>query len=400
MRILQVHNYYQIPGGEDQVVKNENNLLKKHGHSVWLYQRSNDDIKDMSLIKRLTLPVTTCFSLRTYQEVKRFIKEKHIDVLHVHNTLPLISPSVFYAAFATHIPVVLTVHNYRLFCPAGTCYRNRHICEACVQKGLWQSIRYKCYRDSRIQTMVLAASIKLHRILGTYKRISYICLTEFHKEKLLKVKQIAPDQIFVKPNYTEQVKEVVPSDKRGNYIVYAGRLEENKGIKVVLCAYKKLQKNCTKEELEKVPALVVCGDGSLKRACENYVKKHKLTKVTFKGMVPNDEVKALMGQGKAVIVPSLLYEGFPMNVAEAYALRTPIIGSNIGNVGNLITDGKNGWKFKTGDVCDLAMKIKNCNPMECDFALEDAKAWEEENNYKRLIEIYERCISHVRNKEK
>lgn len=394
MRILQVHNYYQIPGGEDQVVRNEGELLKEHGHKVFLYSRRNDEIKQMNLIQKLCLPFTACFSLRTYREVRKLVLEKKIDIVHVHNTVHLISPSVFYAAFITRTPVVMTIHNFRLLCPKGTLYRNGKICEECTKKGVCHSVKYNCYRQSKIQTLVNACSIQLHRMLGTYSKINYICLTDFNKQKLLQLRQIKGKQVFVKPNFLYKNKADIEMHQRKNRVLYAGRLEEDKGVKVLLNAYRYLEKELCKETITDIPQLIICGDGSLRNACENYVKKHGLTKVTLTGMLPHEKVMDEMAKVKAVIMPTLWYEGFPMNIAESFALRTPVIGSDIGNVGDLIADGVNGWKFPAGDYKALAEKIVSLgqpDAKKCSFDMPASEAWMQEGNYQKLMDIYERC---------
>lgn len=204
--VLIVHNYYQIPGGEDTVVANEKKLLEDHGHLVLLYSRHNSEIKRMSILRKLCLPFTTVFNLRTYREVKDIIREKKIDIVHVHNTLNLISPAVYYAALECGVPVVQTVHNFRLLCPGGTFYRDGHICEDCISKGLGCAVRHSCYRNNRLQTIACVISTCLHRMTGIYGKINYICLTEFNKEKLLLLNQkkqiIDPQKVFVKPNFT------------------------------------------------------------------------------------------------------------------------------------------------------------------------------------------------------
>lgn len=205
-RILIVHNYYQIPGGEDSVVTNEMKMLQNNGHEVILYSRSNSELKQLSVLQKLCIPFTTVFSLKTFKEVKKIIRENKIDILHVHNTLNLISPSVYYAAFINKIPVVQTIHNFRLLCPGATFYRNGSICEDCISKGLKCAISNNCYRGSKIQTLACVMTLKIHRFLGTYKKLNYICLTEFNKEKLLelnkgKKKIIDPGRVFVKPNF-------------------------------------------------------------------------------------------------------------------------------------------------------------------------------------------------------
>lgn len=395
LNILQVHDHYRIAGGEDQVVRNEGELLREHGHNVYLYSRRNEEIPGMKVWEKVCLPFSAVFSLRTFYEVRKMIREKGIDLVHVHNTLPLISPSVFYAAFAAGVPVVMTVHNFRLLCPNGIFYRNGHVCQECVQKGLWCGIKYGCYRGSRVQTLICALSIKVHRMLGTYKKVHFICLTEFQKEKLLQLKQVDAEKVFVKPNFINWDGEIAAASERKNYVLYAGRLEENKGIKVLLRTYKELAKG-NLDDKEKIPKLIICGDGSLKKQCERYVKKHHLENVSLTGEVPNETVKKLMAEAKGIVVPSLWYEGFPMNIAEAYGVRTPVIGSDSGNVGRLITDNVNGWKFETGNAKALAQVILDCDPQKCTFKLPEAVLWTGEGNYGKLIKIYERCMGNVR----
>ncbi len=207
-KILIVHNYYQTPGGEDTVVKNEKRLLEEHGHQVILYSRDNSEITHFSLWRKMCLPFSTIFSLKTYKEIRRIIYNEQIEIVHVHNTLALVSPAVFYAAVSRNIPVVQTLHNFRMLCPNGMFYRAGHICEDCVKRGLWCSIKHSCYRDSRLQTLVCAANMKIHRMTGIYGKINYICLTEFNKEKLLEINRVTgkelikPNRVFIKPNFT------------------------------------------------------------------------------------------------------------------------------------------------------------------------------------------------------
>ena len=204
-KILMVHNYYQIPGGEDTVVANEKRLLEEHGHEVVLYTRHNNELKNMSKLQKLGLPFTTIFNPRTYRDIKRIIKEEKIEIVHVHNTLNLISSAVYYAAVKCGVPVVQTIHNFRLLCPGATFYRDGHICEDCVSKGLKCAVKHKCYRNSRAQTLICVISTWIHRHTGILGKINYIALTEFNKEKLLQLKYIKSERVFVKPNFTFEV---------------------------------------------------------------------------------------------------------------------------------------------------------------------------------------------------
>lgn len=248
--ILIVHNYYQIPGGEDTVVANEKKMLEKHGHKVILYSRNNAELKQMSKIRILFLPFTTVFNLRTYKEIKKQIRRENIDVVHVHNTLNLISPAVYYAARSMKVPVVQTIHNFRLLCPGATFYRDGHICEDCVKNGLKCAVKYSCYRGSKAQTLVCAISTWLHRTTGIYGKINYICLTEFNKDKLLQLKHIKPERVFVKPNFVEN-NSFIPEEERLNQFVFVGRLDKLKGVDILFEAWKRMGEGAIK--------LIVCG---------------------------------------------------------------------------------------------------------------------------------------------
>ena len=385
-RVLIVHNYYQIPGGEDTVVANEKKMLEEHGHEVVLYTRANEELKHYSKWQKLLLPFSTVFNLKTYREIRKIIAEQEIEIVHVHNTLNLVSPSVYYAAFHCHVPIVQTIHNFRLLCPAATFFRDGHICEDCISKGLFCSVMHKCYRDSRVQTLACVISHLIHRALGTYRKLNYICLTEFNKEKLLQLKQIKAEQVFVKPNFVDAATVSVPYDQRKNQFVYVGRLEEIKGIEVLLKAWKLLG--------EEAPKLLLCGKGPLEEWCREYISENHLEKVKQLGFVPNDRVKKIIGESKGLVLPTQVYEGFPMTIAEAYACGTPVIGSDIGNTGSLIEEGKSGFKFNHKSPEKLAEAVKKAETEFLELEQSIISKYSAENNYGKLREIYETCCNH------
>lgn len=381
--ILIVHNYYQIPGGEDTVVANEKKMLEEHGHKVILYSRNNLEIKKMSKIQKFQLPFTTIFNPRTYKEIKQLIKEENIEVVHVHNTLNLISPAVYYAARAMKIPVVQTIHNFRLLCPGATFYRDGHICEECVEHGLKCAVKHGCYRESKAQTLICVISIIFHRFTGIYRRINYICLTEFNKNKLLQLKQIKENQVFVKPNFVENRGEFVPEKKRKNQFIFAGRLEKLKGIDILFEAWKQMGKEA--------PRLIVCGTGPMEKWCKEFVK-HNVVNIELKGFVPNDETQKLISCSKALILPTQWYEGFPMSIVEAFSVGTPVVCSDLGNAGNIVENGKTGYKFFCGSVESLIEAIRKSENkhMFADVKNEYLVNYMEERNYSILLKIYER----------
>ena len=385
-KVLIVHNYYQIPGGEDTVVANEKKLLEDHGHKVSLYTRHNSELKTFSKIQKLLLPISTIFNFQTYKEVKKIIRQEKIEIVHVHNTLNLVSPSVYYAAWFCQVPVVQTVHNFRLLCPGATFFRDGHVCEECLSKGLACAVKHKCYRGSRVQTLACVISTWIHRFIGTYKKLNYICLTEFNREKLLTLKQIKEEQIFIKPNFVEEAKEIIPYEKRKNQCIYVGRLEEIKGIDVLLEAWKLLG--------DAAPELLMCGKGPLEDWAKEFIEKNRLLKVKLLGFVPNTEVRKMIGESKALILPTQVYEGFPMTIAESYACGTPVIGSDLGNTGSLIENAISGYKFDPKSSEGLAAAVKSMEKSESGLRTDFIKKYSSERNYRILREIYEACCNH------
>ena len=379
-RILMVHNYYQIPGGEDTVVANEKRMLEEHGHVVILYSRHNSEIKQMSKLQKLGLPFTTIFNPRTYREIKSLIKQNQIDIVHVHNTLNLVSPAVYYAALKCGVPVVQTVHNFRLLCPGATFYRDGHICEDCVEHGLWCAVKHKCYRGSRMQTLACVISTAIHRMTGVYGKINYICLTEFNKEKLLKLKQITPDRVFVKPNFVESTGEIIPDWQRKNQFIFAGRLDKLKGIDVLLEAWKLMGENA--------PKLIVCGTGPMEEWCNEFIACNKVN-VELKGFVSNSEVRKLIANSRALILPTQWYEGFPMSIVEAFSVGTHVICSDLGNVGSIVEEGVTGYKFSPDSPKSIVEAVVRCKCLVDDISTEFEGKYQAEKNYGILTSIYE-----------
>jgi len=370
--VLIVHNYYQIPGGEDTVVANEKKLLEDHGHKVILYTRHNKEIKGK--LGKLTSAFTTIYNPRTYREIKRIIKEQNVDIVHVHNTLNLISPAVYYAGVKKGVPVVQTIHNFRLLCPGHAFYRDGHICEDCVSKGLGCAVKHGCYRGSKAQTLICVVSTLLHRWTGIYGKINYICLTEFNKEKLLQLKQIKPERDFVKPNF---VKGAEDSGQRSGFI-FAGRLDELKGVRTLVEAWELMGPDA--------PRLTICGTGPLEEWCREQTEG---LNVEMKGFVPNEEAKILIAQSQALILPTLWYEGFPMSIVEAYAMGTPVICSDLGNAGSVVEEGVTGWKFETGSAEGLAEKVKCWSDISESVRCVYKQKYTAERNYEMLNSVYQ-----------
>lgn len=377
--ILIVHNYYQIPGGEDTVVSNEKNMLEAHGHKVILYVRNNTEIKTMSKFQKILIPITTIFNPRTYNEIKRIIKKEKIDIVHVHNTLNLVSPAVYYAAVKMKKPVVQTIHNFRMLCPGATFYRNGHICEDCVIKGLVCSLKHKCYRNSFIQTLGCVISAKIHRFTGIYSKINYICLTEFNKSKLLQLKQIKPERVFVKPNFTKNNNDLLLNKQVKNQFLYLGRIEEIKGVKLLIEIWEEFGNS--------LPVLKVCGNGPLKNWCLQEIKNKNINNILVTDFLKHDEAMKELANSKALILPTNVYEGFPMTIVEAFSVGTPVICPDMGNSGNLVENGITGFKYKNENELVQILKSKNYDFSDRIYDIYK-KRYTETINYKMISEIY------------
>lgn len=395
LRILIVHNAYKIPGGEDAVVSNELQLLRDAGHEVFLYNKNNAELDSYSLFQKLRLPFRAIYSRKTRREIQALIREHQIDLVHVHNTLLVISPSVYDAARSLGIPVVQTIHNYRLLCPNALFLREGQICQDCLSHGLRQSVKHACYRSSRSQTLIVSLMLAYHRRRGTYRHLSYICLTEFNKNMLLRLSlrgkpMLAASQIYVKPNFTADPGTPVPYSGRQPYFLFASRMDASKGIFVLLRAWKLYEQKASHPK-----ELVLCSTGPNEDAAREYIRKHALSHVTMLGQLSHDEVLEKMRNALAVCLPTQWYEGFPVVIAESFACGTPVIGSNIGNVGALVKHGETGLTHAPTDADGLADIFLHWAPssetvqaMSANARKTYESAYTPEKNLELLLEIY------------
>lgn len=388
MKILIVHNEYQYAGGEDVVVQQDAKLLEKHGHQVFFYRRNNEELKHYTKFQKLLLPLTTCFSLKSYREIRCLIQQEQIDVVHVHNTLPLISYSCYYAAKKEQVKLIQTIHNFRLVCPNALFYREQHVCEDCLSKGLLQGVKHGCYRNSKIQTLVVVMALKLHRILKTFDvPNAYIALTQFNKEKLSSL--INPDKIHIKPNYLNFALPVqnLHQEEPYSYYVYAARLERVKGIFVLLETFRTLPEQ----------KLFILGTGPDEEEVKAYIANHHMTNVICKGFTPHEEAISYMSKAKAVIYPSLWYEGFPMTIVESLACGTPVIASDTPNMAEKIVDNQTGFTFQTADA-DALCRAMETMEMQSQSQYENMRkqarlcyeqTFTEHVVYEKMMEIYQ-----------
>jgi len=386
VKVLVVHNYYQQPGGEDAACEQERQLLERAGHKVVFYRRSNHEIEHLTGWRRLQLSVDTIWNGSSRRDFLALLERERPDVVHVHNTFVVISPSIFSACQQAGVPVVQTIHNYRLFCPAATFFRDGRICEECLEHGLWRSVRHACYHQSHSATAVVALMIAVNRRRNTWpgKVDRIIALTRFSRQKMVEA-GLPEEQVIVKPHfvYPDPGQGVGPRD----YALFVGRLSPEKGVNVALTAWSKLQKP--------IP-LLIAGGGPEREALEDQAHRAALTQVTFLGLIPRAETLAAIQAARFLVFPSEWYEGFPMTICEAFACGTPVICSRLGAMAELVEDGLMGLHFTPGDAAELAEKVAWAwdHPIEMREMGKAARRefeakYTAEGNYPILMDIYE-----------
>ncbi len=347
MKVLLAHNYYRTtsPSGEDAVFQNEMQLLADNNIDVVPFERHSDDIDDSSLSKRLALSLSVAWSRTSYSAIDRLIRKTRPDIAHFHNTFPLISPSAYAACRDNNVPVIQTLHNFRLICPGALLLRDGQPCESCVGSSLLPALRYRCYRNSLAATGSLVCMLKYNRMRGSYASLvnRYIALTRFAAERL-QAGGLPADRMVVKPNFLPGAQE--PGKGAGGYVVFTGRLSVEKGVHTLLEAWKLLKG---------VP-LKILGDGPLLQELQEMAHQGDLP-IEFLGHRPKAEILEIVGDAAFAVVPSEWYEGFPMVILEAYARGTPVLASRIGSLDEIVIDGLTGTKFTAGDSRGLADKV-------------------------------------------
>ena len=347
MKILQIHNYYQNKGGEDVVVNAEKTQLENNGHRVIQYLRHNDEIKRYRG-SSLGLFFNAQWSVSSYKQVRAIVENERPDVAHFHNTLPLISPAAYYACQRAHVPVVQTLHNYRLICPVGLLFRDGLICEQCPKYSLARSVLYGCYRNSRIQTFTVALMLAIHKRMGTWRKQvdAYIALTAFMKERFV-AQGFSEKKIVIKPN-SPQKPLTTGASNTGIAGVYFGRLSLEKGLFTLLNAF----------EIVPQGKLIIAGDGSLDQSLKDFVRNKKMANVEFTGHLSGRHLSDLIRNASFIINSSECYEGFPVSIVEAFSAAKPVIASRVGAMSEIITHGETGLLYTPGSFEDLAVKLR------------------------------------------
>ena len=390
LKIILVHNTYQRPGGEDVVFEQERQLLERFGHQVVVYRRSNFEVDYYPGVKRLVLLKKAVWNSETRDTFADLLRVEKPDVVHVHNTWIMISPSIYSACREAGVPVVQTLHNYRLLCPVGTFFRDGKVCEECLEHTLWRSFRNGCYRDSRAETAAVGLMLTVHRTRHTWERdvTAYILLTEFAHSKFL-LGGLPAEKMFIKPNFLHPDPGMRTGD--GEYAIFAGRLSPHKRVSTLLDVWTRLQ--------SRIP-LVIVGGGEEQSHLENKAASNNLDMVKFTGWLPHDQTVATIRGARFLIFSSDWYETFGLTMVEAFACGVPVICSRMGAMEEIVEDGRTGLHFTPGDNEDLAAKIEwawnhpdEMRQMGQAARREYESKYTAEKNYPRLMEIYQQAIA-------
>nr|WP_211189267.1 glycosyltransferase family 4 protein [Paenibacillus polymyxa] len=388
-KVLIIHNFYQQSGGEDKVVEQESAMLRSRGIETEHYYVHNDSIQSKGLANMAKLAVEAAWSFPEFKRIKELLLRVKPDVVHVHNFFPVISPSVYHACERLGVPVVQTLHNYRLICPAATFMRGNEVCEKCLHGTLLHSIRHGCYRGSQLQTIPVAAMIKFNELIGTWQhKVSrYIALTEFARDKFAE-SGIPLDRIAVKPNFIHHQTVKAKYDPNDRYLLFVGRISAEKGVRNLLQAWSQLDDRGGLR-------LVIIGDGPEKA---ELAAAYSQEDIRFLGKQDGDTVLDCMSRAMYVMVPSIWYEGFPMTIVESYSVGTPVLCSRIGALEEIVEDGVTGFHFQHDDLENIktvirrAVAYENYAAMRQKVAENYAAHYTEEVNVKQLLAIYSEAM--------
>jgi glycosyltransferase involved in cell wall biosynthesis len=393
LKILLVHNRYQLPGGEDQVYQRERELLRHYGHEVTEFVRDNREIGQYSPIRKVGLALRTTWAWDSYSHVREILRHTKPDVAHFHNTFPLISPAAYYACSAANVPVVQTLHNPRLLCPAATLFRDGKLCEDCVGRSFaMPAVRHACYQQSRAASAVVSAMLFAHRSVGTWTRRvdRYIVATDFYRQKFVS-SGIPSEKIAVKPHFVDTDPGV--TEQNENYALFVGRLAPEKGVITLLNAWKKVPS---------IP-LRIRGEGPLAEAVSR-ASAQPGANITLLPRLTRAALFKLIGGATFVVWPSVgHYETFGLIAIEAFACGVPVVASRCGVMQEIVADGRTGLHFTAGDSDDLARKVEwaASHPDEIRKMGRSARAeyeqkYRAEQNYEVLSTIYQDVIRRVK----
>lgn len=396
MKILAIHNFHRkgSVSGDDQVFKNETKLLEEYENEVIRYTVSNDEFDQKRAVQKFFAVSGMLWSYKNYREVRRIIRAENPDIIHIHTFFPLLSTSVLYAAKRSGKKVVATLHDMRFVCPCATALRNLQLCTECKDGHYFRMCRYGCFKKSKIKSIPVAVIFKYHRFRRSfYRQIDrYICLNE-SQIKMLEECGFCKDKIVKKYNFLSDIKKDMPVAGRTElperYVVFWGRIGEEKGISVLMKIW---------DKLPKIP-LVIMGTGPLEEKLRVWADGHG--HVFFVGYTAYEECLAIVKGGQFAVFPSVWDEGCPMVEIEAECLGKALVASDLGFSSEMIENGINGIKVKSGDIDGFVENIKRLwnDPVQCrELGRGARKIYEAKftspDNYRQLMEIYRTALGY------
>ena len=387
MRVLQVHNqYFSGLGGEDTVVRLERGLLQSRGHEVRQVIVSTSELKGAGALPLIQAAVSSIWSGSSYDSVANAVKAFRPEVVHVHNTFPLLSPSVYYAARRNGVCVVQTLHNYRIACANGLLLRNGMPCEDCVGRTKWRGLVHRCYSGSAGMSASVVAIETSHRITGTfrYQVDAYIALSSFQRDIVIR-DGLPAEKVHIKPNFSSNAIFANKHSKRGAQIVYIGSIRREKGTDLLLNAWTKVRPEGYR--------LLLLGDGPDRAEFQQQYASDD--SIIWMGFQSATEVARVLGECKYIVIASRWYEGFPMVLLEAFTSGTPAIAPNHAAFPEILGGGKSGFLFEPSSSDSLADVLRRAVSTDefgwhqlSDAALARAEDYSADINYTRLMEIY------------
>jgi glycosyltransferase involved in cell wall biosynthesis len=347
MKILVVHSRYRsaVPSGENRVVDQECAALAELGHQVFRFERSSDDISAWPKPKQAALPALVVWNSAARRELTAALRAFRPDVVHLHNTFPLLSASVLYACRSAGVPVVATLHNYKLVCASGDFFRAGRPCHDCDPGRPFRAMRHGCYRGSRAATAPVALSSAVHRAAWRSLVAGYVFISKSQRD-LLRDFGFPRERVFVRYNMIPARE--VPLVGRKDIVAYAGRLDAAKGLPVLMRGWDHYRQRAGRAGLR----LVIAGSGPLEDEVADWAATRPSVQLT--GQLDAAACASLMASARAVILPSAWEETFGLAAVEAMALGVPPVAAAHGSFRELVTDGVDGALFRAGDPRELA----------------------------------------------
>jgi glycosyltransferase involved in cell wall biosynthesis len=407
MKIILVNKYLYPKGGAEVATLMTSELLKSHGHEVFLWGMDHPENPDYplkkyfvsnidyyarySLLKKIAIAVKILYSFEAKKKFGKVLDLVKPDIVHLNNIAHQISPSILIPIKKRKIPVVMTLHDYKLVCPVYTLLRNGKPCELCRHKRYYHCVLNKCSKNSYAKSLVSAIEMYLHHtILDIYRKIDcFIAPSEFLRIKISEMGFSAkiihiPNYLFINGFHPEN------SITHMKTILYVGRLSYEKGVTLLLQAMNDVDAN-----------LIIIGDGPIRKELEDYVQVSGLkSRVSFLGYVNHIVLVGVMRSAFFAVCPSLCYEVFSLFSIEAFAMQLPVVGARIGGIPELVIDGITGLTFTPGNADDLREKIlylldhpEQVKKMGQTARLRVEKRYTSEMHYQRLVGVYNNLIS-------